>query len=124
MSKDARINSVGKVLCVAMLAAWLALPGRALAQDSATPATPPTRGGAAAKSPNAGKSRELLLFEQASDAEGKGDYDKAVVLLEEAIEIAPPPSTSKPNLPGSACSRLSDVNASSIARAIGRTSKA
>ena len=34
-------------------------------------------------------SRELLLFEQASEAEGKGDYEGAVELLEQAIEIAP-----------------------------------
>ena len=47
------------------------------------------RAGAGAKSPNAGKSRELLLFEQASEAEGKGDYEGAVELLEQAIEIAP-----------------------------------
>ena len=45
--------------------------------------------GAAAKSPNAGKPRELLLFEEASEAEGKGDYEKAVKLLNDAVEIAP-----------------------------------
>lgn len=47
------------------------------------------RAGADAKAPSAGKSRELLLFEQASTAEGRGDYHGAIKLLEEAIEIAP-----------------------------------
>lgn len=47
------------------------------------------RAGAGAKSPNASKPRELLLFEQASEKEGKGDYDGAVKLLMEAIETAP-----------------------------------
>ncbi|MDP2339675.1 MAG: tetratricopeptide repeat protein [Deltaproteobacteria bacterium] len=35
------------------------------------------------------QSRELILFEQASEAEGKGDYPKAVKLLEEAIAVNP-----------------------------------
>lgn len=47
------------------------------------------RVGAGAKSPNASKPRELLLFEQASEKEGKGDYEGAVKLLMEAIETAP-----------------------------------
>jgi hypothetical protein len=33
--------------------------------------------------------QELVLFEQASEAEGKGDYQKAVKLLEQAIAINP-----------------------------------
>jgi tetratricopeptide (TPR) repeat protein len=45
--------------------------------------------GAGARSPNAGKPRELMLFEEASEAEGKGEFEKAVKLLQEAIEIAP-----------------------------------
>ncbi|MBI1945337.1 MAG: tetratricopeptide repeat protein [Deltaproteobacteria bacterium] len=47
------------------------------------------RAGAGAKPLNTGKSRELLLFEQASECEGRGSYDDAIRLLEEAIEIAP-----------------------------------
>jgi tetratricopeptide (TPR) repeat protein len=47
------------------------------------------RAGAAAKSPHQSKPRELLLFEQASEKEGKGDYEGAVMLLQEAIEVAP-----------------------------------
>jgi hypothetical protein len=33
--------------------------------------------------------RELVLFEQANDAEGRGDYARAVKLLQEAIELNP-----------------------------------
>ena len=35
------------------------------------------------------RAQELVLFEQASEAEGRGDYNKAVTLLEQAIEISP-----------------------------------
>ena len=45
--------------------------------------------GAQAKAPGAGKPKELTLFEQASDAEGRGDFVLAVHLLEEAVSINP-----------------------------------
>jgi hypothetical protein len=45
--------------------------------------------GANAKPPGGGKPRELVLFEQANEHEGRGDYEKAVKLLEEAIAINP-----------------------------------
>jgi hypothetical protein len=45
--------------------------------------------GAAAAPPRAGKPKELKLFEQASDAESRGDYQAAVALLEEAVAINP-----------------------------------
>jgi tetratricopeptide (TPR) repeat protein len=42
---------------------------------------------AVAPKPGSVKPRELVLFEQASDAEGRGDYDKAAKLLQQAIDI-------------------------------------
>jgi hypothetical protein len=45
--------------------------------------------GGDAKLPVTHKSRELQLFEAASEAEGKGDFDKAVSFLEEAVSINP-----------------------------------
>jgi hypothetical protein len=39
--------------------------------------------------PKGPRPQELVLFEQASEAEGKGDYEKAVKLLEQAIAINP-----------------------------------
>lgn len=39
--------------------------------------------------PKGPRPRELVLFEQASEAEGKGEYDKAAKLLEQAIVINP-----------------------------------
>lgn len=45
--------------------------------------------GANAKAPGGGKPKELTLFEQASDAEGRGDFEMAVHLLEEAVSINP-----------------------------------
>lgn len=45
--------------------------------------------GEGAKSPGVSKPRDLALFEQASEAEGKGEYERAVKFLEEAISISP-----------------------------------
>jgi hypothetical protein len=45
--------------------------------------------GANAKPPGGGKPRELVLFEQAAEAEGKGQFDKAVKLLQEAVALNP-----------------------------------
>ena len=39
--------------------------------------------------PQGPRPREFMLFEQASEAEGKGDYPRAVKLLEEAIAVNP-----------------------------------
>jgi len=39
--------------------------------------------------PKGPRPQELVLFEQASDAEGKGDYKRAVILLEQALAISP-----------------------------------
>ncbi len=46
--------------------------------------------GAAPKAkPKGPQARELVLFEQASEAEGRGDYERAAKLLEEAIGVNP-----------------------------------
>jgi tetratricopeptide (TPR) repeat protein len=52
-----------------------------LQQSKAQPAKPKAAGGAVP--------RELELFEQATEAEGKGDYQRAVKLLEEACALNP-----------------------------------
>jgi Flp pilus assembly protein TadD len=43
-----------------------------------------------APAPKAGpRPQELVLFEQANEAEGRGDYQKAVTLLEQAVALNP-----------------------------------
>jgi hypothetical protein len=42
---------------------------------------------AAAPKPGSVKPRELVLFEEASNAEGRGDYERAAELLQQAIDI-------------------------------------